>query len=316
MIIFFYLFLLIVSFFFITIASDKAIVYTTKLASYYGLSQMSAGFIVLSVVTSLPELFVSVMASISGEGGISVGNVLGSNVANLTIIIGLAILISGRNFSIKTGSQQELAQFLFMLSLIPLFILQRGSMGPVLGIVLLILFIFFTLKISQKAEKIHALDFMRKSELRSTTIKFLISIGFLLFFSKIAVDNSINIAQMLGLAPSVIGATLVAIGTSLPELATTIQALKKHFFGMALGNILGSCIANITLILGLSSLFSFSQVSTIATGGMMFFALVSTLTVWYLVNTRKQFDKRIALFLIALYAVFVLQQIGFSILSF
>ena len=229
---------------------------------------------------------------------------------------GLAILISGRNFSIKTGSQQELAQFLFMLSLIPLFILQRGSMGPVLGIVLLILFIFFTLKISQKAEKIHALDFMRKSELRSTTIKFLISIGFLLFFSKIAVDNSINIAQMLGLAPSVIGATLVAIGTSLPELATTIQALKKHFFGMALGNILGSCIANITLILGLSSLFSFSQVSTIATGGMMFFALVSTLTVWYLVNTRKQFDKRIALFLIALYAVFVLQQIGFSILSF
>ena len=203
-----------------------------------------------------------------------------------------------------------------MLSLIPLFILQRGSMGPVLGIVLLILFIFFTLKISQKAEKIHALDFMRKSELRSTTIKFLISIGFLLFFSKIAVDNSINIAQMLGLAPSVIGATLVAIGTSLPELATTIQALKKHFFGMALGNILGSCIANITLILGLSSLFSFSQVSTIATGGMMFFALVSTLTVWYLVNTRKQFDKRIALFLIALYAVFVLQQIGFSILSF
>jgi cation:H+ antiporter len=316
MIIFFYLFLLLVSFFFITLTSDKIIVYTTKLASYYGLSHMSAGFIVLSVVTSLPELFVSVMSSISGQGGISVGNVLGSNVANLTIIIGLSILISGRDFIIKTESQQELAQFLFMLSLIPLFILQRGSLGPILGIVLLILFVFFILKISKKAENIHALDFMRKDELNKTIIKFLVSIGFLLLFSKIAVDNAINIAEIAGLAPSVIGATLVAIGTSLPELATTIQALRKHFFGMALGNILGSCITNITLILGITSLLSFSQVSTIAAGGMMFFALGSTMTVWYLVNTRKYFDKRIALLLIAIYALFVLQQIGVSLLIF
>jgi cation:H+ antiporter len=268
------------------------------------------------VVTSLPELFVSVMSSISGQGGISVGNVLGSNVANLTIIIGLSILISGRDFIIKTESQQELAQFLFMLSLIPLFILQRGSLGPILGIVLLILFVFFILKISKKAENIHALDFMRKDELNKTIIKFLVSIGFLLLFSKIAVDNAINIAEIAGLAPSVIGATLVAIGTSLPELATTIQALRKHFFGMALGNILGSCITNITLILGITSLLSFSQVSTIAAGGMMFFALGSTMTVWYLVNTRKYFDKRIALLLIAIYALFVLQQIGVSLLIF
>ena len=316
MIIFFYLFLLAVSFFFIAVTSDKIIIYTTKLASYYGLSHMSAGFIVLSVVTSLPELFVSIMSSLSNQGGISVGNVLGSNIANLTIIIGLAILISGKDFSIKTSSQQELAQFLFMLSLIPLFILQRGSLGPILGIVLLILFVFFTLKVSQKAEKIHALDFMRQSDLRNTSIKFFVSIGILLFFSKIAVDNAINIAELAGLAPSVIGATLVAIGTSLPELATTIQALKKHYFGMAFGNILGSCITNITLILGLASLLSFSEVSAVAASGMMFFALATSMTVWYLVNTRKYFGKRIALLLISIYVLFVLQQIGVSILGF
>jgi cation:H+ antiporter len=316
MIVFFYLFLLLVSFFFIAITSDKIIIYTTKLASYYGLSQMSAGFIVLSVVTSLPELFVSVMAAIENQGGISVGNVLGSNVANLTIILGLAILISGNKFSIKSSSQQELAQFLFLLSLVPLFILQRGSLGPVLGVVLLILFVFFSLNISKKAEKIHALGFMRKGDLNMTIVKFLVSIGLLLFFSKVVVDNSINIAELVGLAPSVIGATLVAIGTSIPELATTIQALRKHFFDMAMGNILGSCIANITLILGIASLLSFSQVSAIATGGMMFFVLVSTLTVWYFVNTRNFLGKRVAIILILLYVLFVLQQIGVSILNF
>ncbi|MFH0929115.1 MAG: sodium:calcium antiporter [Candidatus Aenigmatarchaeota archaeon] len=316
MIIFFYLFMLLVSFFFIAIASDKIIVYTTKLAAYYGLSQMSAGFIVLSVVTSLPELFVSLFAAVSGQGGISVGNVLGSNVANLTIIIGLAILLSGMKFSLRSTSQKELAQFLFLLSLIPLFILERGSIGPVMGIVLLILFVFFSLSISKKAGKIRALGFMRKEDLRMTTIKFIISIVVLLFFSKIVVDNSINIAEILGLAPSIIGATLVAIGTSIPELATTVQALKRHYFDMAFGNILGSCITNITLILGITSLISPSEVSTLATGGMMFFVLASTLSMWYFVNTSKYLGKKTALILIMIYVLFVLQQIGISILNF
>jgi cation:H+ antiporter len=305
-----------VSFFFIAIASDKIIVYTTKLSAYYGLSQMSAGFIVLSVVTSLPELFVSIFAVLSGQGGISVGNVLGSNIANLTVIIGLAILLSGMRFSLKSTSQKELAEFLFVLSLIPMFIIERGSLGPILGIVLLILFVMFSINISKKAGKIKALGFMRKGDLRITTIKFIISIAVLMFFSKIVVDNSINIAEILGLAPSIIGATMVAIGTSIPELATTVQALKKHYFDMAFGNILGSCIANITLILGITSLLSFSEVSTIATGGMMFFVLVSTLSVWYFVSTSNYLGKKTAIMLIVIYVLFVLQQIGISILSF
>jgi cation:H+ antiporter len=316
MIIFFYLFLLLVSFFFIAIASDRVIIYTTKLSAYYGLSQMSAGFIVLSVVTSLPELFVSIFAVISGQSGISVGNVLGSNIANLTVIIGLAILLSGMKFSLKSTSQKELAEFLFVLSLIPMFIVERGSLGPILGVVLLILFVMFTLNISKKAGKIKALGFMRKSELSKTIVKFIISIGILLFFSKIVVDNSINIAEILGLAPSIIGATMVAIGTSIPELATTVQAVKRHYFSMAFGNILGSCIANITLILGITSLFSVSEVSSIATGGMMFFVLASTLSVWYFVNTSKYLGKKTAIMLIIIYVLFVLQQIGISVLSF
>jgi cation:H+ antiporter len=316
MIIFFYLFLLLVSFFFIAIASDRVIIYTTKLSAYYGLSQMSAGFIVLSIVTSLPELFVSIFAIISGQSGISVGNVLGSNIANLTIIIGLAILISGVRFSLKSTSQKELAEFLFVLSLIPMFIVERGILGPVLGIVLLILFVMFSLNISKKAGKIKALGFMRKKDLSMTIVKFIASIGVLLFFSKVVVDNSINIAGILGLAPSIIGATLVAIGTSIPELATTVQAIKKHYFSMAFGNILGSCIANITLILGITSLLSFSTVNVIATGGMMFFVLASTLSVWYFVNTSKYLGKKTAIMLIMIYILFVLQQIGISILSF
>lgn len=297
----------------IAVVSDRIIVYVTKLSSYFGLSEMSAGFILLSVATSLPELFVSVLASLMNQGGISVGNVLGSNIANLTVILGLAILISHTKITIDSNSEKELVQFLFLSSLIPLFILQRGSIGPVLGVVLLILFVYFSINISKKAGKISSLGFYRRKEISFIIIKFLIAIGLILFLSKLVVDNGVGIAQYLGLPPSVIGATIIAFGTSLPELATTIQALKKRLFGMALGNIFGSCITNLTLVLGISSVLSFSQVSVVATGSMLFFTLITALTVWYLISTKKYIGRKISLFIIFIYVLFVLQQIGFSI---
>jgi cation:H+ antiporter len=297
----------------IAVVSDRIIVYVTKLSSYFGLSEMSAGFILLSVATSLPELFVSSLASLSNQGGLSVGNVLGSNIANLTIILGLAILISRTKITIDSNSEKDLVQFLFLSSLIPLFILQRGSIGPVLGIVLLILFVYFSINISKKAGKISSLGFYRRKEISFIIIKFLIAIGLILFLSKLVVDNGVSIAQYLGLPPSVIGATIIAFGTSLPELATTIQALKKRLFGMALGNIFGSCITNLTLVLGIASILSFSQVSVVATGSMLFFTLITALTIWYLISTKKYIGRKISLFIILIYVLFVLQQIGFSI---
>jgi len=297
----------------IAVISDRIIVYVTKLSSYFGLSEMSAGFILLSVATSLPELFVSVLASLTNQGGLSVGNVLGSNIANLTIILGLAVLISRTKITIDSNSEKELVQFLFLSSLIPLFILQRGSIGPVLGAVLLILFVYFSINISKKAGKISSLGFYRRKEINFVIVKFLIAIGLILFLSKIVVDNGVGIAQSLGLPPSVIGATIIAFGTSLPELATTIQALKKRLFGMALGNIFGSCITNLTLVLGFASILSFSQVSVVATGSMLFFTLITTLTIWYLISTKKYIGRKISLFIIFIYVLFILQQIGFSI---
>ena len=297
----------------IAVISDRIIIYVTKLSSYFGLSEMSAGFILLSVATSLPELFVSALASLTNQGGLSVGNVLGSNIANLTIILGLAVLISRTKITIDSNSEKELVQFLFLSSLIPLFILQRGSIGPVLGVVLLILFVYFSINISKKAGKISSLGFYRRKEINFIIIKFLIAIGLILFLSKIVVDNGVGIAQSLGLPPSVIGATIIAFGTSLPELATTIQALKKRLFGMALGNIFGSCITNLTLVLGIASILSFSQVSVVATGSMLFFTLITSLTIWYFISTKKYIGRKISLFIILIYVLFVLQQIGFSI---
>ncbi|UCD39857.1 MAG: sodium:calcium antiporter [Candidatus Bathyarchaeota archaeon] len=304
--------LLAISLFLIGIVSDRIIRYTLALSRAFGLSEIAAGFILLSVTTSLPELSVSTIASLADQGGLSVGNVLGSNVANLTIIIGLAVFFSRTEILIKGQSQKELVQFLFLSSIIPLFIVQRGSLGPILGLVLLILFVYFSVTISRKTEKTKPLGHAAKST-AIVGLKFIVCLVVIISLSKLVVDSSVDIAQSVGLPPSIIGATIVALGTSLPELATTIQALKKKFFEMALGNLLGSCITNITLILGVSSLISFSEVSVLAVESIMFYVLLSSLSVWYMISSSEIISKKGAFFLLVVYIIFVLQQTGISI---
>ncbi len=304
---------LLISLLLLGVISDRVIRYVTVVSTALGLSEMAAGFILLSVATSLPELSVSVIASFIGEGGLSVGNVLGSNIANLTIITGLAVLLSKTNVLVKEEGQKELVQFLFLSSIIPLFIVQRGSLSPVLAIVLLILFVYFGLTVSKKAPETKSLQPTPRKNVAVVGAKFLLSVTAVIIISKFTVDSGISIAEFIGLPPSVIGATIVGLGTSLPELTTTIQAIKKKLFGMALGNLLGSCITNITLILGLSSLLTFSKVNIVVTQSLMFFVLLSSLTFWYLITTRINIGRREALLLCLIYVVFVLQQIGFSI---
>ncbi|MEJ2242858.1 MAG: sodium:calcium antiporter [Candidatus Bathyarchaeota archaeon] len=300
----------------IMLISDRIIHYVLIISKALGLSQMAAGFILLSIITSLPELSVSTVASLAGEGGLSVGNVLGSNVANLTVILGLAILFSRKAINIDGESNKELVQFLFISSIIPLFIVQRGSLGPILGIVLLVLFAYFGITVSRKTET-NLLDeepkLQKEKGISIVLIKFVVGIAIIIILSKFAVDSSIDIANFVELPSSIIGATIIGLGTSLPELATTIQALKQGFVSMALGNLLGSCITNITLILGVSSMLSFSDVNVLAVQSIMFYVLLSSLSVWYMVGSSGCLTKKGALILCIIYIAFILQQVGVSL---
>jgi len=306
--------ILLVSLLLIGVLSERVIRYVLVLSKIFGLSEMAAGFVLLSVATSLPELSVSTFAAVVGEGGLSVGNVLGSNVANLTIIIGLAVFLSKTEILVKGQPQKELVQFLFLSSIIPLFIVQRGSLGPVLGIVLLILFVYFSVTVSRKTEKTQPLERIKKGETAIVGLKFLVAVVLIVVLSKWVVESSVEIAEFLQLPHSIIGATIIGLGTSLPELATTIQALKQKLFGMALGNLLGSCVTNITLILGVTSLISFSQVDVVAVQSIMFYVLLSSLSIWYMVSAGEHVSRRSAFFLCIVYVLFILQQIGVSLI--
>lgn len=188
-------------------------------------------------------------------------------------------------------------------------------MGPILGLVLLILFVYFGITISRKTHKTEPLD-RAAGNTAVAALKFIASLTIIVLLSKFVVDSSVDIAESMGLPPSIIGATIVGLGTSLPELATTMQALKKRFFEMALGNLFGSCITNITLILGVSSLISFSEVSVLAVESIMFYVLISSLSVWYMISSSESIGNKGAFFLCLVYIAFILQQVGVSIFIF
>jgi cation:H+ antiporter len=295
-------------------SSGKAVKYVMKLSRIFGISEMSAGFIILSVATSLPELVVSINAAMIGEGALAVGNVLGSNIANITIILGLAVIISRKRKIVFTKKVfDNLIEFLFISSLIPLFILQTGHVSLVLGIVLISLFIFFSFKTPTKVKGIEGIHVVFKKDKILVIIKFVIAVIIVIISSNFVVDSSVNIAALFSIPPSIIGATVIALGTSLPELTTTVQAFRKRLYNVGLGNVIGSCITNLTLILGITSIFNNVQLNIVSFTSLTLFAIMASMITWYFVSTGRRLDKREAFLLIGLYTIFILQELGFSL---
>src|SRR3989339_386955 len=192
-------------------ASNKTVNYVMKLSDLFGISGLTAGFIILSVATSLPELIVSSISAFEGNGSLGVGNILGANITNVTLVLGLSVIISKKRGIIFNKTVFErLIQFLFISSLIPLFILQTGGVTFILGLILVLLFIFFSVKTSKKIEGHEEMTFMYKKDKIIVLVKFLVAITFVVLSARFIVDNAVLIAKSLGVPLSVIGATIVS----------------------------------------------------------------------------------------------------------
>jgi cation:H+ antiporter len=191
-----------------------------------------------------------------------------------------------------------------------------------LGVILLILFVYFGVTISRKTETKSNNTTQetpqpnKQENIPFILVKFIAGVALIIFLSTVAVDSSTEIAEFIGLPSAIVGATVIGLGTSLPELATTIQALKQKLYSMALGSLMGSCITNITLILGVASLLSASEVNVVAVQSIMFYVLLSSLSVWFMIGSNEKLTKKGAIFLCLIYVAFILQQVGVSLVIF
>ncbi|MBK3868327.1 calcium/sodium antiporter [Pseudomonas stutzeri] len=231
-----------------------------KLAGRFGIPPLIIGLTVVAFGTSAPETAVSVQASLNGSGDIAVGNVIGSNIANILLILGISALIA----PLLVSRQLIRLDVPVMIGagLLCYVLAWNGSISRLDGALLLVSLIAYTvfLVVASKREKAPALDEF-VTEFGPTgddkpfawvrqMLSILLGLGLLIGGSNLLIEGAVGLARTLGLSELVIGLTVVAVGTSMPELATSVLAVLKGERDIAVGNVVGSCIFNLLLVLG------------------------------------------------------------------
>ena len=262
--------LIIVGFILLIKGADFLVDGATGIAKKFKISEMIIGLTIVAMGTSMPEFMVSVTSALEGHSDLALGNVVGSNLANILLILGICALIS--NILVPKDSRHIECPLCLIITAILLAVCMNGGTTKVInqfeGIVLLLIFVLFLIYIffnskkktkgireELKSDKEVVVDTSIKT-LIINCLKILIGVLGLKFGADFVTNNSVNIATILGVSEKIIAVTIVAIGTSLPELVASVTAIRKGENDIAVGNIIGSCVFNILLVLGLSSLIT------------------------------------------------------------
>lgn len=299
-------------------ASHIVIKSSISLAKHLEIGEFAVGFIFIAVVTSLPELMISVIAGLSGHGEIIIGNVIGSNIANKLLIFGMVAIFQG-----IVVSQKELidhAGILLGVSLIPLILLWIGYIDFFSGLVLMGVFVIYAIivpktKISLEIKKLpptgitvaQAAYQVLKDHISALVdmVYLLVAIGFVILASQAVVETTTNVGLLLGVGKSFIGLTAIAIGTSLPEIAIAATAIREKHISLALGEVLGTSVVNLTLVLGMGAMFTTIPMGWASIGpAVLFMVLVHGVTL-FLLCTRKRIGRVWGIVYLAGYALFL-----------
>ena len=238
---------------FLLVGGDLLVKSSAALAAKLSVSPFLIGITVVSFGTSAPELLVSLNAALQGSTGIAMGNVIGSNIANIALVLGLTILIRPINLE----SKRYLFSWLIMLISSVMFygFSMDGVIDPIDGLFFIAgLILFISLSIRYRHSSIDEEEIEERINTRLIPLYFILGAVGLYFGSEFLVANSVIIAKYFGLSEFVIGITIVALGTSLPELVTSVIAILKGQSSISIGNLIGSNIFNVFAVLGITSL--------------------------------------------------------------
>jgi len=305
--------LFVIGFVFLIKGADYLVDGSSSIAQRIGISQLVIGLTIVSFGTSAPELIVNIFASLRGAGDVGIGNVLGSNIANILLILGVAGAIYPLRIQKSTTWKEIPLNFLsaFVLLALANDIIIDGADSSILsridGIILMIffvIFIYYTIGLA-KAEKHHNGD-TEKHGIFKSIVMVVVGITGLAFGGQWVVNGAIDIASRFGLSEALIGLTIVAIGTSLPELATSAVAAYKKNADIAIGNVVGSNLFNIFWVLGLSALIKplpFS--SMINTDILVYLGAALLLFLFAFTGKKKHISRSDGIIFLCCYAAYI-----------
>jgi cation:H+ antiporter len=261
------------------------------LADRMGISQVVIGLTVVAMGTSMPEFTISLLSAIKGTSGLAVGNVIGSNIFNSLLIVGTSAVVAPM-LILKSTVRKDIP-FALVASVMLYLLSQDGQISRWDAAILFVFFMIFmtiTIKESKSADS-------KKEDTQIKSIKVWKAVAFLLIGltglilgSNIFVNGATKLATTLGVSDAVIGLTIVAGGTSLPELATSVVASRKGNSGIAIGNVLGSNVFNILMILGITGLITPMSIHGITQVDLTML-VVSMILLWLFSFTKYRIER-------------------------
>lgn len=299
------------------VKSATLLVYSiSKISSFFRLSEFTISFIVMGFITSLPEIAVAVNAALNNDSTLALGTALGSNLTDLTLIIAIPTLVAGglRVRSIITRRDAlVMCGYLF----IPVILSFDGTISRSDGVILLIFYGLYLYRlIAQRTHFTGFTDHVSKSDALQQIGKLALGIVLLFVASQFIVTSSIQIAEIIKIPLVLVGLILVSAGTSLPELAHGLKAVKMHHDRQVLGDILGSVVANSTVVIAIAAIInpihSNGYTAIIVTIGFLAIVAIMFLVGVY---SDKKLDVKEALILLGIYLIYLLTEFGLEIIN-
>lgn len=297
--------LLLVGFVFLIKGSDFFVDGASSIASLLKIPTIIVGLTIVALGTSAPEAAVSITSSLTGSNALAVSNVIGSNLFNMLMVIGVAALLSELLME-KSVLDKDLPFLVGITILFAIFIFIGWDITNIEGIILLIILVAYIVYLVINSRKRKDANEVEKPKY-SLPISIVCIIGGLvgiILGGDLVVDSASSIAIALGMSETLVGLTIVAIGTSLPELVTSITALKKGENQLVIGNVIGSNIFNILFVLGASSAISAIPLDSSLLIDVVFMIFVTVLC-YIFGKTQSKYDKREGVILISLFVIYI-----------
>lgn len=317
--------LIVIFFSFVLIKSADLVVASIRnLSGKGGSTAFMVSSLLLAIATSFPELFVGITSALEGRPEVSLGTVVGSNIANIGLVVGITGIIVGVVHVRGEYYRRDFPLAIFA-GVLPLLLMRDGQLSRIDGAFLLFVYATYATRFFRKRftaiaheQKVEgfAYRFIRTinhvdSVKRKSLIQFVIGVTLMLFAADSMVKSAANLAELTGISAFTIGLVIVAAGTSLPEFAFSMRSLRRRESPMFLGNILGSTIVNSTLILGVVSVIAPITIFSYPTyilSAIIFLAMF--LTFWYFIASKGRLERWEAALLLVLYFIFIITTLN------
>ena len=297
--------LLLVGFVFLIKGSDFFVDGASSIASILKIPTIIVGLTIVALGTSAPEAAVSITSSLTGSNAMAVSNVIGSNLFNILMVIGIAALL-GDLLMEKSVLNKDLPFLVLITILFAAFVVIGWNITNIEGIILLIILIAYLIYLIRSAKKSEDSDKVEEAKfsLPKSIVLIIIGLAGIILGGDLVVNSASDIAIALGMSETLVGLTIVAIGTSLPELVTSLTALKKGENQLVIGNVIGSNIFNILFVLGASSAISSIQLDSSMLIDVVFMIIV-TIICFIFGKTQDKFDKKEGIILVLLFIIYM-----------